>query len=325
MNDMTLWMLIGFLLAAYSVIGNDSIQTLGTFIASNRKTKWYYLWLFTSAILVAVILNSYLTNGGDISSGRLQKIPFAEVHWYHALAPLGLVILTRIGIPVSTSLLVLSAFASSMVFEKILTKSAMGYGIAAIVAYLLWISIYKWDNKNNPLPKSHEKPWRVLQWTATGFLWYTWLSHDVANIAVFLPRKLDAELLIFVLTVFVAGLAYIFKKRGGKIQHIVLEKSHTNYIRSATIIDFCYAIILLIFKDWSSIPMSTTWVFIGLLSGRELAISTMMGKDYSFKDVFPLVGKDMLRLLVGLGVSISIALAIQNAENIQLFFVTAHL
>lgn len=320
MELLSFWMLIGFLLAAYAVIANDSIQTLGTFIASNKNTKWQYLWLFSSVILIFVLVNSYISNGGDISSGRLEKIPFVDIQWYHALAPLALVILTRVGIPVSTSLLVLSAFASSLVFEKILIKSALGYGIAAVFAYVLWALIHKWDNRKNPLPKEHEKPWRILQWGATGFLWYTWLSHDIANIAVFLPRDIDISLLLYVLVVFVGGLAYIFEKRGGKIQHIVLEKSHTNYIRSATIIDFCYAIILLVFKEWSSIPMSTTWVFIGLLSGRELAISTMMGRDYKFKDVFPIVGKDMLRLLLGLGVSIAIALLIQNFDQVTNFF-----
>ena len=40
MSDITIWMWIGFLLAAYSVIANDSIQTLGTWIASNRKVNW---------------------------------------------------------------------------------------------------------------------------------------------------------------------------------------------------------------------------------------------------------------------------------------------
>lgn len=320
MENLTLWMILGFLFAAYSVIGNDSIQTLGTFIASNKKTKWYYLWAYASSILVTVIVYSYITTGGDISSGRLQKIPFIEVQWYHALAPIGLVLLTRVGILVSTSLLVLSAFASSLVFEKILTKSALGYGISAIVAYTLWVLIHRWDNKYNPLPKSKEKPWRILQWAATGFLWFTWLSHDIANIAVFLPRTLDVPTLIGVLMVFIIGLAYIFKIRGGKIQNIVLEKSHTNYIRSATIIDFCYGLILLVFKSWSSIPMSTTWVFIGLLSGRELAISTKLGEKYKFKDVFPIVGKDLLRLLVGLGVSLFIALLIQNTESITTFF-----
>jgi hypothetical protein len=34
-------MWFGFALAAYSAISNDSIQTIGTFIVSNQKIKWY--------------------------------------------------------------------------------------------------------------------------------------------------------------------------------------------------------------------------------------------------------------------------------------------
>ena len=308
-------MILGFLFAAYSVIGNDSIQTLGTFIASNQKTKWYYLWAFSALILVATLSLSFYAGGGDIASGRLEKIPFVEIQWYHALAPLGLVILTRFGIPVSTSLLVLSAFASSVVFSSILMKSALGYAIAAVVAYVLWIIIFKWDNKNTPVPPEKERLWRVFQWSATGFLWYTWLSHDIANIAVFLPRELNLWQFVAVLTVFVAGLGYIMYNRGGKIQKIVLEKSNTNYLRSATLIDLTYGIILFIFKEMNSIPMSTTWVFIGLLSGRELAMYSRIA-EYKFKHVFPIVGKDLLRLLFGLAVSIVIALGIQNVETI---------
>lgn len=311
-----IWMLVGFLLAAYSVIGNDSIQTLGTFIASNQKRKWYYLWAFAALILIVTLTISFITGHGDIASGRLEKIPFESIKWYHALAPLALVILTRYGIPVSTSLLVLSAFASSVIFSSILLKSALGYGIAAIAAYVLWVVIFRWDNKSNPVPKERERLWTVLQWSATGFLWYTWLSHDIANIAVFLPRALSVPQFIAVVSIFVAGLAFIFYHRGGRIQHIVLEKAHTNYLRSATLIDLSYAIILLVFKEMNSIPMSTTWVFIGLLSGRELAMYTRLA-DYKFKHVFPIVGKDMLRLLFGLAVSIVIALAIQNPEYIS--------
>lgn len=73
------WGIVGFLLAAYSVVGNDSIQTLGTFITSNRDTKWYYLWLFTSLILIGALVYSFVTLAGDISSGRLAEIPYIEV------------------------------------------------------------------------------------------------------------------------------------------------------------------------------------------------------------------------------------------------------
>jgi GH15 family glucan-1,4-alpha-glucosidase len=44
MEMTTIYTIIGFALAGYSVIANDSIQTLGTFIASKQKWfKWYTL------------------------------------------------------------------------------------------------------------------------------------------------------------------------------------------------------------------------------------------------------------------------------------------
>ena len=51
--DLTLiYTVIGFSLAAYSVIANDSVQTLGTFIASNQRFKWYWLATAASACLL---------------------------------------------------------------------------------------------------------------------------------------------------------------------------------------------------------------------------------------------------------------------------------
>ena len=48
-----LYSIIGFLLAAYSVVANDSVQTLGTFIDSNsQRFKWYYLWIAASSVLL---------------------------------------------------------------------------------------------------------------------------------------------------------------------------------------------------------------------------------------------------------------------------------
>ena len=59
------------------------------------------------------------------------------------MAPAILLLLTRIGIPVSTTFLVLSAFASTVVLEKMLMKSVVGYGLAAMVAYIAWIGVSK--------------------------------------------------------------------------------------------------------------------------------------------------------------------------------------
>ena len=111
------------------------------------------------------------------------------------------------------------------------------------------------------------------------------------------------------LVLLVSILALIFWERGGKIQQIVIEKTSTEYVRSATIIDGVYAIILLYFKQMNNIPMSTTWVFVGLLCGRELAIATVVA-DYKLGYVFPIIGKDFLKMIFGLIVSVGIVVSI---------------
>ena len=149
-------------------------------------------------------------NGGDISYGRLDRIPYIEPQWYHALAPGVLLLLTRFGVPVSTSFLVLSAFASTFVLEKMLVKSFAGYGVAAVSAYALWAIISKWM-QNVTLGGSEQK-WRVAQWMVTGWLWWTWLSHDMANMAVFLPREVSWEALAAISVLFIAGMGVMFKE-----------------------------------------------------------------------------------------------------------------
>ena len=310
MELVTLWMGIGFLFAAYSVIANDSVQTLGTWIASNNKVvNWKIMWGSASAVLLWALWYGWYTYGGDISYGRLNKIPWQDIQWYHALAPGLLLILTRIGVPVSTSFLVLSAFASAFVLEKMLVKSMMGYAVAAVTAYVLWIGITKILDEDKPVKEEHKKYWRIGQWFTTAFLWWTWLSHDMANIAVFLPRQIPVDMMIVISAIFVGGLWWMFREGGGKIQQIVLEKHNTRYVRSACLIDAFYWLVLFFFKELNDIPMSTTWVFVGLLCGRELAMATMTGKE-KFKVVFPLIGKDFLKMMIGLAASVGVVLSI---------------
>jgi len=307
-----IYTIIGFGLAGYSVIANDSIQTLGTFIASKQKWfKWYTLASAASFVMIIAITWGWYSYDGDISYGRLNRIPFQEIQWYHAVAPAILLVLTRVGIPVSTTFLVLSAFASTVVLEKMLVKSIVGYGIAAAVAYLCWIVISKFINEkfDEVTEDKWISFWRNSVWVTSGWLWWVWLSHDVANIAVYLPRQLDVSLLLIVLAYFSLLIFYIFYIHGGPIQKVVLDKTGTRYARSATIINVIYAAVLYYFKELNDIPMSTTWVFVGLLCGRELAISTM-NKDYKFKYVFPLIGKDFAKMIFGLSVSVAIVLAI---------------
>ena len=311
--EMTLiYTVIGFGLAGYSVIGNDSIQTLGTFIASKQKWfKWYVLASAASFVMILALAWGWYSYNGDISYGRLTRIPYQEIQWYHAVAPAILLVLTRVGIPVSTTFLVLSAFASTVVLEKMLMKSVVGYGLAAMVAYVCWIVVSRFINEKFDEVKGDFwiSFWRNSVWVTSGWLWWVWLSHDVANIAVYLPRQLSIELLIIVMAYFTILLFYIFYIQGGRIQTVVLEKTGTRYARSATIINVKYPAVLFYFKELNDLPMSTTLVFVGLLCGRELAIATM-NRDYKLGYVFPLIGKDFLKMVFGLTVSVGIVLAI---------------
>lgn len=303
-----IYTIVGFGLAGWSVIGNDSIQTLGTFIASNsEKFQWYVLAGSASLVLCFTLFYGWYIHD-DISYGRLNKIPFQEIKWYHAAAPGFLLLLTRFGVPVSTTFLVLSAFASTVILEKVLVKSVIGYALAAVIAYAIWVMLSRFINEKFDKVE-HIRRWRVLQWLTTGFLWYTWLSHDMANIAVFLPRELPLVMLLSIMALCTVLLFYIFYEKGGRIQKIVLDKTGTRFVRSATIIDGVYAFILLYFKQYNDIPMSTTWVFVGILCGRELAIATT-AQDYKLGYVFPIIGKDFLKMIMGLTVSVAIVLSI---------------
>lgn len=275
-------MWIGFILAGYSVVGNDSIQTLGTFLSSNEERPWYILWLFAGSILAGTLLYGWYTNAGDVSYGRLESYPFIEnMSWPYLLPPLVLMLLTRTGIPVSTSFLILTFFKPKGLLGMTM-KSLLGYVLAFAAAILIWQAITRLLDKrfiDNPITPSEKRNWTILQWASTGFLWAQWLIQDFANIYVYLPRGLDGSTIFLSLAILLAMLAYIFYSRGGAIQGIVKAKTNTIDIRSATIIDFLYALILLFFKEFSKVPMSTTWVFLGLLAGREIAIRYSLGKE----------------------------------------------
>ncbi|MEM7218602.1 MAG: hypothetical protein AAF515_09575 [Pseudomonadota bacterium] len=325
--DIELFALVGFVLAAYSIVANDVIQTLGTFMASNSQRSWQILWLYACSILAAVLFYGYFAFDGDIAFSRLNRIPYPEtgIQWWHAVPPLVLLFLTRFGVPVSTTFLVLTLFAmtggaaTEGVLQKMLTKSALGYVVAVTAGGLLYLAISRsferWiGDTRDESPASY---WVVLQWLSTAYLWSQWLMQDLANIFVYLPRTTTVvdgatqvsfgwELLLLATFVMLVLHAYVFATRGGTIQRIVLRKTNTTDIRAATLIDFSYGVILMIFKEWNDIPMSTTWVFLGLLAGREIAISWAIGARSTGEAMRDVAG-DLARAALGLVVSVALA------------------
>lgn len=340
-------MWLGFMLAAYSVVGNDVIQTLGTFLTSNEKTmKWWVLWIFAASILSIALINGY--NQENIAYGRLDKYQegLSTLHysWYYLLPPLVLMTITRFGIPVSTTFMILTLFSLSSipndmptmlshVFDTdtklggMIQKSIMGYIVAFVAAIVIYISISRLTEKKyieNPVSDSTKTFWTVLQWMTTGFLWYQWLTQDLANIYVYMRGGFDMSILEFgaTLVILVGLLGYIFYVRGGAVQDVVRKKTNTADIRSATFIDFFYAMVLMVFKGekffglgfdlpWTgNLPMSTTWVFIGLLAGREIGMRINLEGKVT-KKISKMIFADLGKVFFGLIVSVVLVFIIK--------------
>ncbi len=307
-------MWVGFAFAGYSAIANDSIQTLGTYIGSNEDKKWYWQWLFMGLIFLGTVYYSWHVFDGDVTYQRLASKGFDQTPdkfvFLQLASPIILLLLTRFRIPVSTTFMLLSVFTvSSGAIVSMVSKSLMGYVAAfgaALIIYLLLTKAIKRFVKG----EAHSF-WVWAQWIISGFLWHTWLAQDLANVAVYLPRKLDiVEFSAFAGFIFL-GLGFMFFKRGEKIQDIINEKSDVRDVRSATIIDLIYAIILYFFKEINNIPMSTTWVFVGLLAGRELGIRIQsQDSGEKFAKTFKLIGKDIASVTIGLIISVILAIAI---------------
>lgn len=430
-------MWVGFLFAAYAAIANDSIQTIGTFIASNQDKKWWMLWIFIAGIFCITMTYSWLkvdetgvtvisktsiikdinidrdshsitwkSNGGentftsnfstnyfnkdygtcffvddmgqmcevinmktaeethpsvkntfnkyveieyivlasgeeniylinsesesddlifdlypdgipdgDVSHARLSAKGFEKApkhfHFLQVSAAIFLLILTRLRMPVSTTFILLTSFAASTsAVGKVLAKSMSGYIMAFVFGLVFFMLVAKFSKKYFV---GKVKPvWVIAQWITSGLLWATWLTQDAANIAVYLPRTLSVLELITFIGIVTVGLGVLLYYKGGRIQKIVTEKSVVTDVRFATLIDLIYCVILFYFKMHSKVPMSTTWVFIGLLAGRELGMSIMKTGNNTILGGLRLAFKDVSFAFIGLFVSIVIAVGVNS-------------
>ena len=239
MSLQLLYSLIGFGLAAYAVIANDVIQTLGTFLSSNSKKHWVILWAYAATILSVTLVIGWVLNDGDVTYGRLSKIPLPEnIAWWFLVPPLLLLILTHFGLPVSTTFMILSIFSTGQIIEKMVIKSVLGYAVAFLFAFVVYLLIARKFESKSALDKiqlkNQKRFWLIAQWFSTGFLWSQWLIQDFANIYVYLPRKLDLTWLLismaFILHLFIiaprtyriryySNMVLLRKNKKGKIQN----------------------------------------------------------------------------------------------------------
>ena len=202
---------------------------------------------------------------GDVSYGRLTKLPEPPggIDWIHVIPPLFILGLTRFGIPVSTTFLVLTVFTPTNL-EGMLVKSLLGYAVAIVTGFLA----YRWvvTKLETRFLKTHGEPipayWVAIQWLTTAYLWSR-LIQDLANIFVYMPRSLSFENPTLVhawpprLDLLSPG------RRNSAYRH--QQDQHPRHPLCALINGStgpCY-----LFKEASNLPMSTTLVFLGLLAG----------------------------------------------------------
>ena len=315
--DANVFQIIGFVLAAYSVVANDSLQTLGTYLSSNQqRTPKALQMLFICGVAAAVMLIGWCLHPsggglGDPAWGRLDNFPLPEnVNWVYLLPPLAVLTLTQWGAPVSTSFLVLSAFVPENARNLVL-HSLGGYALAFALALVVYGALM-WLLERTVLcsPLQNRKVWLALQWLSTGWLWGQWLVQDMANIFVYLPRELSLSSMVAATLMLCFGLCVLVAIGGGPIQGVVRNKINTGDLRSATVIDFLFGCVLFWKASISTFPLSTTWVFLGLLAGREIAIRQRL----QITDRQPLnkvLGGDVYKAGIGIVVSLAVALAIQ--------------
>ena len=315
-------MIIGFLLAGFSVVSNDSLQTLGTYISSNQqRTPKSVQMVFICGITIVVLFLGWYLHQGEPAWGRLESFPVPESFtWAYIIPPIAVLALTAWGAPVSTSFLVLSSFVPENI-GRLLGSSISGYVMAFSLGLAAWgLGIWlleRWVFCRNQNSQEINKIWYPIQWFSTGFLWSMWLVQDMANIFVYLPRNLNLISMSVCTLTLCVGLCILIVIGGGPIQGVLRSKTNTSDLRSATLIDFMFGLCLLCKAFLSSFPLSTTWVFLGLLAGRELALrireleQKTVFTNQTYGSLSSVIGSDFGKASVGLIVSLVIALGIQ--------------
>ena len=299
-----------FLLVAYANVANDSIQTIGPFLAANRATAWWLLWLFIGALLTVGMTIGWWANSGDPSFGRLERfgdhgaVPWS---WIHVIPPLALLVLTWLGYPVSATFLILGVFRPENLLGMV-QKSLLGYGLAFVLGFVIYrFVMVRWEALWQAHAERAGRKWVVLQWLATAWLYTNWFRQDMATQFVYLPRPLDAGTFALALGYLVLVMGIVIFGRGGRIQRIVDEKQNVDDPRSATVVSFLYGTVFFALLEYSNLPMSSTWVFVGMLAGREFGIRVLAGRA-GVREAAIRSGRDLYKAGAALLVSVVVVL-----------------
>ena len=264
------------------------------------STSFLVLTAFTPANLPALLLHSLAGYGLALVLGLAT---YALV----AGASRGLGKAAVAGTAVAESAVVESAVVETAVAAPVVSKLAAS---ELTSSELTASELAAQPQSADPLRQEDgQRFWLLLQWAASGWLWSQWLIQDLANLYVYLPRRLTAPELAASLAVLCLGVCLLTAEDGGAIQQLFTSKSGSDDPRSTTLISALYGLILFVLGRWSPLPLSTTWVFLGLLGGRELALGWQRRRRGQAPWAAGL-STDLFKAGLGLAVSLVVALSV---------------
>jgi len=269
------------------------------------------MWLYIGSLFIITMLIGWFGFNHELDFERLHNIPYnPNFNIMHFIAPILLIALTCNKVPVSTTFLILSVFSTQDILGFMLIKTFAGYILSFIFSFLSWSFLHKFFKKFfEDKSEIRIKKWRIFQWASSGALWVAWLIQNTSNMVVYIPREITAYELILIIVLGLIMVGFTIYNRGGPIQEIVEEKTDIKNIHSTSMINLNLAIMILIMTYIGTIPIATTWIFIGILGGRELAI-TLNGDNQllSIKDRNRKAIKSILKdlALAGFGIVVSL-------------------
>ena len=233
-------------LVTYNVVFNNSIQTIGLFIASNKNKGIFYNLLFFSSIFVFTVLLSWFLTDREVHYHLLDTINYSRIGLQFLLLPILLSFLTKKQVPLSATFLIIPLFADSSTISSMVNKTTVSYFLSLIGSLIIYKFLYtKYKNLLVDEKSDTGKIWIVAEYVSTGILWFSWLTVSLCNFVIFLPRKFDIIDLILFSIVGIITLYCILISNGGEIQKIIDQKSDVKNIKTTVIFNSLFAFALL--------------------------------------------------------------------------------
>lgn len=271
-GDYFAWILT--ILTTYHIMANNAVQIIGMFVASNDKKDKLKIWLLLSFIFVLTVLISWLFFDKQLHFSLLNSIQYNEnLSILLIFLPIILYFFTKKNIPISATFLIIPIFSNNNTLQSMVVKTLISYFLSFTISFIFWYFLYiKYKNFIDIEKNNNKNRWIIIEYLSTAMLLGIWLVTSTCTFTIFLPRVFTIKYLILFIIVGIFSILVILYNDNTTIKKIIGNKSDINY-KSGAIFNILFAMIMLSVQYISKIPITSTWVFLGVLAGRELAIA----------------------------------------------------